>query len=750
MAIAICSSLRTIAVGDLPMCQVGHGKENNMKIKFHTIHIKRLLLSFCLGWIPFIVSCGVPAKYMAYHEHPNSIYAATRFDVGFPFAVIHSVKHHTHGPETWVDPEAFIPFIPLAFLDLPLALVVDTATLPIDGYAYYKNSKAYRFWKRAFATGIVNTNNPIDKYFLDKFYVDKFIRKKLAMPLDDVKSNVPSEKVIDCLIDLSTKHNYRLFGELLRCRYLSESQIERLYHLEAERLKNGANLSEISTSQLAKLLKLPNRTTALLYRIAQTDNEFAIAGLLGIEDFPSSEKISILERLMGTSSISIQVQIASHPLTAPEQLVRLASSTNQAVWSAVVRNDATPVEILDVLERKNPSTQFIQLQLARHPLATPEQLARLASSGDRTVLDAVVHNKATSMVTLDMLARKNPESPFIPFIQLRLASHPMVTPEQLARLASSTDPRVLNAIVENKATSVETLEALARKNPESRFIPFIQLRLASHPMVTPVRLAQLASSTDPRILNAVAENKATSVETLEVLTRKRDPSMELIAILNTVAKNKATSMATLEAQAQENPASEFTQLQIASHPMATPEQLARLATSKNQVILYALIQNEAISMEMLDTLAGENRSLISMQIQVACHRTTMPEQLARLASSTNREILLYVARHGATPMEILDVLAHKSTSFVESRRMPDIQKAILQNPTTSAQTIQFLYDNGRNSHLIFLNVARNNLTPIPVLIKFQQLDGGKYWKDVLENPKIKSKSYPEEYRQFFE
>jgi len=347
-----------------------------------------------------LLGCGTPIKYANYRDIKCPIYAATSGDCQFVYAVV----TNKNSGQT-LSARDFGIFTPLAIIDFPIAIVVDTVALPYDSYVYHKNNTAYEFWVEAFVTGTINANDPVEDYFKHGLFIKDMIRnnlnsnKKMANNANATRNNL-----IDCLITLAIKDDPCLVNDLTACKYLSEPQIERLYTWEAAQLKNVHGSGGFV--RLAQLLALPNRTTSFAYRISQSDNEYELAPLLEINDISHLAKTNIISRLMSTSSWQIQCTIAQNKFTTPEQLTALASSENKYVLDYVAKNAATPIAVLDTLARQKPYTRP---SICMNPATSARTIQFLYDSNTCSALEIIhiAQHANTPIAILEELSRKN-------------------------------------------------------------------------------------------------------------------------------------------------------------------------------------------------------------------------------------------------------------------------------------------------------------------------------------------------------
>ena len=300
--------------------------------------------------------CGVKHKYINYHTLKTPIYAATLGDVKIIGTALFGESRGS-----MVKPGDFILFMPLAVIDIPLAVVIDTVTLPIDGYVAYQNQRIVLFWEKAFKTGTIPVNTSLDSYLKNGGWFDYFLRTKIQ------GSPPPNKEIIDHLITLSCNYNstnYReylwLIESLANCKSLSSEQVERIYFWE---------VNENKQMNLYALLNLPAMTDELFEKIGQSTNENALLPLLASERTPLHISTNIISRLIDSPNWKTRGCVAQNPNTSSGQLLCLALDQHEKVRDHVAWNpNATAGALLLLAKNGNAS---VRKQILRHPNVTP-------------------------------------------------------------------------------------------------------------------------------------------------------------------------------------------------------------------------------------------------------------------------------------------------------------------------------------------------------------------------------------------
>ena len=448
---------------------------------------------FLLGW--FLLACfvalftgggcGYQYKYGNYRDTKTPVYAATTFDIVFMYQEWLGADRNRYNARL---------LTPLALIDLPLAVVIDTVTLPYDGYIACRNQRAVSFWEKAFKTGVIPANKRFDSYFAKAEWFDNFLSNGIHA------SPPPSKEVIDSLITLSFKynsfpyHSYRpLVQSLSQCKSLSAEQIERIYFWEVNENQDRKR------ADLDALLKLPAMTDELLDKIGQSTNERALLPLLQLERTPLTLKTNLISRLMDSPSSTTRTTVASNTNATPEQLVRLAADQHENVRRKVAHN----------------------------PKTAPEQLARLISDKHEDVRTAVAVNPNTPPEVLDKLARQQSSFAW-------LCKNPNTSAETLLFMSNNADKKFHYDIAGHPNVSADVLESMARRHinnpaPNNASIPVLG-KIANHANVPMSVLEKLAQHENDNVKESVARNPKASTDVLQLLAENGNSTVRALVV----------------------------------------------------------------------------------------------------------------------------------------------------------------------------------------------------------------------------
>jgi len=269
-------------------------------------------------------------------------------------------------------PRDFRCFTPFALIDLPVAIVFDTVTLPYDAYLYSHNRRAASFWKQAFETGVLPADKSSDSYFAKGEWLDQIIFNGIQ------GTPPPSKEVIDYIIDLSFKHGHSVYWwsyysplKSLACyQSLSTEQAERIYLWAADQLERVPVFSTQTLLEL--LLALPAMTDAFLDELGQSTNEWVLMSLLQSKRTSLTVKTDLISRLLDSPNWKARLMVAANPHVTPDQLMRLASDRNSEVSKRALSNASATEDVL--WEFAKNGDRIVRHWVVRHPKATDEMI----------------------------------------------------------------------------------------------------------------------------------------------------------------------------------------------------------------------------------------------------------------------------------------------------------------------------------------------------------------------------------------
>lgn len=181
---------------------------------------------------------------------------------------------------------------------------------------------------------------------------------------------------------------------------------------------------------------------------------------------------------------------------------------------------------------------------------------------------------------------------------------------------------------------------------------------AKSPQTNPTKLARLARSSNPVIVELVAANPSTPQGSLDSLA-KSGSSKSVLA----VARNRSTSSATLK----------------------------ELSANRDQAVRSAVASNTQTSADVLEELARARNVSDQIKLSIAMNPATPGRLLSDLVSSraSPDHVKMAVAGNPSTPPQTLDRLLDTS------RTTSAMNRILAENPATSTQTRAFLFGVGK-------------------------------------------------------
>ena len=405
----------------------------------------------------------------------------------------------------------------------------------------------------------------------------------------------------------------------------------------------------------------PNAPAALLQLVAEKENSrFAVAR------HPNTEA-ETLRRLANDKQNNVQVSVARHPNTPPEILSRFASDDDSFVRGGVARNSAASPELLTILAADAHAA--VRFDVARHLQAPLDALRLLATDNDCEVLDALLRrsdlpNELRSQVQshragvkkrLTWLSRKQ--------LLRRVMGGALMREEVadknggLARLRAARSSK----------TSTHVLQTFVNDGEAA-----VRAALTTNVNTTPEILGALAGDKDPEVRAYVAANPRTPMSELRRLS---DDGALKDDIPKTVARNRGISPeiidhliakenSAIDESLVRNPATPLVVLQTLSARIKALEDLMPILRHRHaDAALKAQVQQRVTQGVLLKVLRSS--SALSQAAALSSPQTP-PDDLAAAMTSTAWLSRLAVARHPATPHEVLRVLGRDGNRLVRA------------------------------------------------------------------------------------
>ena len=250
---------------------------------------------------------------------------------------------------------------------------------------------------------------------------------------------------------------------------------------------------------------------------------------------------------------------------------------------------------------------------------------------------------------------------------------------------------ILENVAENPNTSLDTLKLLlAQSDSYKQFV-------ARNPNTPPEILDKLACDKDGLVRRAVASNPNTLPDKLELLAN--DNSVYLLR--KSVAENPSTPDKVLESFAKDSNVD--IRRCVANNLGAPLKVLELLAKDSNDMIRRCVARNPNTTSDILKLLATDSRTEIRKI--VARNRNTPVTILKLLIEDSNDDIRASVALNNNLPVGMLELLAKDSND--------NIRTSVARNLNTPPDILEFLAND--SSHLVRTGVAINHNTPLSIL-----------------------------------
>jgi len=328
-------------------------------------------------------------------------------------------------------------------------------------------------------------------------------------------------------------------------------------------------------------------------------------------------------------------------------------------------------------------------------------LALLSHDPDEEVRRAVAISGQAGADVLDHLSRDSATN-----VAIVARARQTLEPSELVALSSTDDVLVLAAVAMNPNTPVEVKPMVARRLVHEANIE--TSRILAQDEATPADvLRDLAVHSSTRVRLTVAFNKAATRGVMSILASDSEAAIRAAA-----GRHPQLVLENLVALATD--AESSVRAAIASNESTPPEILMRLASDADCRVVMGVVRNEgatsAVLQQVVDRHAERRHEKDAvggiilggdLLAEVAKNPNTPPGALEILADSRNA-IRAAVAGNPSTPPNVLDALARTVREHVRLKGSPDMQSldpedererilyAIVRNPTSSLETLQFL------------------------------------------------------------
>ena len=399
-----------------------------------------------------------------------------------------------------------------------------------------------------------------------------------------------------------------------------------------------------------------------------------------------AERKRLEARMFGARSE--RLALAACPYAPPAVLARLCTlataDADSTLATRLARNAATPAEGLQTLAAsleaaipEQNAQRFAQL-IARHPLAPPALLAKIAAHTDSLeTLRSLCENVGVQADLLAQLAGRG-----IAPLQRLLAIHFATDARTLHQLWQNTHESAVRAqVLRHRACPNELLRTVPASGAERR-------SLASNVRTTGEILTALARDDDPVVRRAAATNPATPAGALILLCFDADT-----LVRRAVAVRDDLPLKVVEWLASDGDV--WVRSSLARNRACPRSWLDRLARDREADVRRSVTRHPACPMTLVTLLANDEVAWVRAGVAL---RDELPGAvLHRLLQDADIDVLAAVARHRCTPQATLARLAQHAS--------PDVRRAVILNRHAQRRVLLPLRDESYPLHrvLVFMH-----------------------------------------------
>ncbi|MBP0588466.1 hypothetical protein J8I87_01785 [Paraburkholderia sp. LEh10] len=387
-------------------------------------------------------------------------------------------------------------------------------------------------------------------------------------------------------------------------------------------------------------------------------------------------------------SRSERLALAACPYAPPAVLARLCAlataDADTTLATRLARNAATPAGGLQTLGAsldgsgpQQPAQRIAQL-IARHPLAPPTLLAKIASNAASIeTLRSLCENVGVQTDLLAQLADRGIEP-----LQRLLAIHFATDARTLHRLWQGTRESAVRAqVLRHAACPNELLGSIPASSAERR-------SLALNVRTLGEILTALARDDDPAVRRAAATNPATPAGALILLCFDADT-----LVRRAIAVRDDLPLKVVEWLAEDGDT--WVRSSLARNRACPRIWLDRLARDREADVRRSVTRHPDCPAQLLTLLAGDEVAWVRAGVAL---RDDLPGPvLHRLLHDTHIDVLAGVARNRGTPQATLARLAGHAS--------PDVRRAVILNRHAQRRVLLPLRDEAYPLHrvLVFMH-----------------------------------------------
>ena len=533
--------------------------------------------------------------------------------------------------------------------------------------------------------------------------------------------------------------------------------------MDIKEIRQQAQDENTSPKILAELAK--SKDKEILRRIAGNPNTpVEILEMLGAElaDAIVENPIFDLLLLENPESKFISLTFARASTTSVGKLRELANHKNKIIVEAVVKNQKTPVNILDsvfetnkhnlpfkiFLENKNTSditlekiaiyiersNKNISSLILKHPNSSINVIKILEFHDGNLntpycILQKLAHHKDSQIRNLvakyyntpvDLLYKLSLDD--CKWVKKSVAKHPKTTEEILCNLAKDNNYGVRSTVAEriNISEEITTLLIKSRCWGDNSHRPEdcswrIKKQLASHPKVSQSIINKLIEEEHHQIRAAIATREDISEEQAIILAHDisfyvlkhlaSNPNIpievsRLFDICKKTNKSRFGTNTILDFNLIDKYYEKLSKIVISG---VTEN---KIAERKSFLIKRRLASNQNLSIDTINKLKQDDNIIC---LGLTYNINTLIETLNKLTTNANHIVRQGVAEHSKVTVEILDKL--------KDDRNISVREKVAQSQNISIELIEYLAED--SVPLIRRAIAANNITPANILNKLK-------------------------------
>lgn len=495
------------------------------------------------------------------------------------------------------------------------------------------------------------------------------IGRSLRLPAR-VLQGLPTEVITDLMSDQRPAYVRRIAAEMLP---VAETAVrQRLFsdldaHIRCDALRRsvtdpdpllGEVLAELGSSTFARLKFVTDGLEPFNTWNGISDSGAQVLEL--VAGHPSTPP-EVLASLIVEKSTQVRLALAGNPSLTPESLARLSKkmsrTRSEEAREVLAASRSTPVVVLEGLSRDKNVT--VRVAVAGNSASPEHILHSLSQDHSFDVCLAVLANTSTSSSLATSIAREllQVSENLDLYLVLKAVDHRQDLGLQKALIEDRLDLLAKSRIREpdgrlyvacNERTSRRTLERLAKSKDES-----VRSALAQNPRVPLKTLESLAHDQDASVRQSVACNERLTQDTLNALLLDDDLKVRLAAYGNPAMDAEA---------GQEQETRSAAVMLAARSTIPTVEELREMAANPRAEVRIRVAYSEHATPDILAFLGGERRSS-RVRRAVAAHPKTPSTVLRSLAMRDDADILVSIAFHRETPLDVLVDLAGRSSEL---------------------------------------------------------------------------------------